>query len=83
MPHYPAEVILYSREDLLQALAETLGSTADDHRIVDAYDQVVSDWALHAEDPENEYARFFLDGPVATEIDLVAARAWAGGRILL
>lgn len=83
MPHYPDEVIRYTREDLLQALAESLGATAEDHRIVDAYDQVVSEWALHADNPEDEYLRFFQDGPVATEIDLVAARAWAGGRILL
>lgn len=83
MPQYPDEVISYTREDLLQALAEALGSTVDDHRIVDAYDQVVSEWALLAEDPEIEYARFFQDGPVATRIDVVAATEWAKGRVLL
>jgi hypothetical protein len=83
MPNYPDEVIRYTREDLLQALAETLGSTVDDHRIVDAYDQIVSEWALHAPDPDAEYDRFFGDGPVATKIDLVAAQAWAGGRVLI
>lgn len=83
MPHYPDELISYTREDLLQALAETLGSTADDHRIVDAYDQVVSEWALHADDPEAEYARFFREGPIATRIDVVAATQWAKGRVLL
>ena len=83
MTHHPDEVIRYTREELLQVLADTLGSTAEDHRIIDAYDQVVSEWALHADDPEKEYTRFFRDGPVATEIDLAAARAWAGRRILL
>lgn len=39
--------------------------------------------ALHADDPDKEYDRYFLDGPIAAEIDLVAARAWAGGRIPL
>ena len=83
MPHYPDEAISYTREDVLQSLAETLGSTADDPRIADAYDQIVSEWALHAEDPDAEYARYFREGPVATKIDLVAARAWAGGRVLI
>lgn len=83
MPHYPDEVIRYTRDDLLQALAEILESTADDYRIVDAYDQVVSEWALHAPDPDAEYARFFADGPIATQIDLVAVQTWAGGRVLI
>jgi hypothetical protein len=83
MPHYPDEVIRYTREDLLQALADILGSSPEDHRILDAYDQIVSEWALHADDPEGEYLRFFHDGPIVTEIDLVAARTWAGGRVLL
>jgi hypothetical protein len=83
MPHYPDEVIRYTREDLLRALAETLGSTPDDPRIEDAYDQIVSEWALHAADPDAEYLRFFGDGPVATHIDLVAAQMWAGGRVLI
>ncbi|GAC1375570.1 MAG: hypothetical protein NVSMB43_15100 [Pseudarthrobacter sp.] len=52
VPHNPDEVIRYTREDLLQALADALGSTADDHRIADAYDQIVSEWALHAENPD-------------------------------
>jgi hypothetical protein len=50
---------------------------------VDAYDQIVSERALSAVDPEAEYARFFLDGPIATRIDLVAATEWARGRVLL
>lgn len=83
MPHYPDEAIRYTRDDLLQALAETLGSTPDDPRIVDAYDQIVSEWALHAEDPDSEYNRFFLEGPVATRVDLVALQVWAGGRVLI
>lgn len=83
MPHYPDEVIRYTREDMLRALAETLGSTPDDPRIVDAYDQIISEWALHADDQDAEYLRFFRDGPVATRIDIVAAQAWANGRVLI
>jgi hypothetical protein len=83
MPHYPDEAIIYTRDDVLQALAEVLGSSATDHRIVDAYDQIVSERALSADDPEAVYARFFLDGPIATRIDLVAATEWARGRVLL
>jgi hypothetical protein len=83
MPHYPDEVICYTREDLLRAIAETLGSTPDDHRIVDAYDQIVSEWALSADDQDAEYSRYFGDGPVATKIDLVATQAWASGRVLI
>jgi hypothetical protein len=63
MPHYPDEVISYTRDDLLQALADELGSPADDPRILDPYDQIVSEWALTAEDPDAEYARYFRDGP--------------------
>lgn len=83
MPHHPDEEIRYTREDLLQALAETLGTSADDHRIADAYDQIVSKWSLRAEDPDAEYERFFHDGPVASGIDLLAAQTWASGRVLL
>jgi hypothetical protein len=83
MPHYPDEVIRYTREDRLRALAETLGSTPDGHRIVDAYDQIVSECALHASDPDIEYSRYFGDGPVATRIDLVTAQAWASRRVLI
>lgn len=83
MPHYPDEVIRYTRDEMLQALADILGSTADDPRIGDAYDQIVSEWALHADDRDAEYARFFRDGPVASRIDLVAAQQWAGGRVLI
>jgi hypothetical protein len=83
MPHYPDEVISYTRDDLLRALADELGSPADDPRILDAYDQIVSEWALAAEDPDAEYARYFRDGPVATGRDLVAVQDWAKGRVLL
>lgn len=83
MPHYPDEVISYTREDMLLALAETLGTSPEDHRIIDAYDQIVSEWAASAADPEEAYARFFRDGPVATRIDVVAATEWARGRVLL
>jgi hypothetical protein len=48
----PDEVVSYTREDLLSALADELGSVADDPRILDAYDQIVSEWALTAEDPD-------------------------------
>jgi hypothetical protein len=83
MPHYPDEVISYTRDDLLQALADELGSPADDPRILDAYDQIVSEWALTAEDPDAGYARYFRDGPVATRRDLLAVQDWAKGRVLL
>jgi hypothetical protein len=83
MRHYPDEVVSYTREDLLQALAEELGSPAVDPRILDAYDQVVSEWTLTAEDPDAEYARYFRDGPVATRLDLVAVQDWVKGRVLL
>ncbi|MCU1532556.1 MAG: hypothetical protein JWO49_2127 [Arthrobacter sp.] len=83
MPHYPDEVISYTREDLLRALAEVLGSTAEDHRIADAYDQIVSEWTRTAEDPHAEYARYFRDGPVATGLDVLAVQDWAKGRVLL
>jgi hypothetical protein len=45
MPHYPDEVIGYTRDDLLQALADEFGSPAGDPRILDAFDQIVSEWA--------------------------------------
>jgi hypothetical protein len=83
MQNHPDEVISYTREDMLQALAATLGTSPEDHRIVDAYEQIISEWSVAAEDPEAEYARFFQDGPVATRIDVVAATEWARGRVLL
>jgi hypothetical protein len=63
MPHHPDEVISYMRDDLLQALADEFGSPADAPRTPDAYDQIVSEWALTAEDPDAGYARYFRDGP--------------------
>jgi hypothetical protein len=83
MPHHPDDVISYTREDLLRALAAELGSPADDPRILDAYDQVVSEWTLTAQDPEAGYARYFRDGPVATGRELAAVQDWARGRVLL
>ncbi|MCU1530712.1 MAG: hypothetical protein JWO49_283 [Arthrobacter sp.] len=83
MPHHPDEVISYTRNDLLQALADELGSTNDDPRILDAYDQIVSEWALSAENPDAEYTRYFRDGSVTTRLDVVAVQAWAKGRVLL
>lgn len=77
------EVNIYTRDDMLQALAETLDSSPDDHRIADAYDQVISERSLLAADPEAEYSRFFQDGFIATEVDLLAVKAWAKGRILI
>lgn len=73
----------YTREDLIQALAETLGSTPDDPRFVDAYDQIISEWTQRTADPDAAYLRFFGDGPVATHTDLVAAQTWAAGRVLI
>jgi hypothetical protein len=83
MPHYLDEVISYTRDDLLQALADELGFRADAPRILDPYDQIVSEWALTAEDPDAGYARYFRDGPVAIRRDLVAVQDWAKGRVLL
>ncbi|ACL42044.1 hypothetical protein Achl_4093 (plasmid) [Pseudarthrobacter chlorophenolicus A6] len=83
MTHCPDEVIRYSRDDLLQALAQALGTSPGDDRIVDAYDQIISEWSLSADDPDAEYARFFSEGPVATRIDLIAAQQWAEGRVLI
>jgi hypothetical protein len=83
MPHHPDDVIIYTREDLLQALAGELGSPADDPRILDAYDQVVSEWTRTVQDPDAGYARYFRDGPVATGLELAAVQDWARGRVLL
>lgn len=83
MPNQPHELVRHTREDMLEALAHALGSAADDHRIADAYDQIISEWSLRTDDPDAEYARFFQDGPVATDLDLVAVQDWARGRILL
>ena len=83
MPQYPDEAISYTRDDILQALAETLGASPDDHRIVDAYDQIIGEWAASSDDPEAAYSRFYQEGPIATRIDVVAATAWAKGRVLL
>ena len=81
MPQYPDEAISYTRDDILQALAETLGASPDDHRIVDAYDQIISEWAASAEDSDAAYARFYQEGPIATRIDVVAdERHHARGR---
>lgn len=83
MTLYPDEVIRYTRDDLLQTLAESLGSSPDDHRIVDAYDQIIGEWSLTSDDPDAAYFRFFQDGPVASHLDLVAAQTWAKGRVLI
>lgn len=83
MSQHPDEEIRYTREDVLHVLADELGSVAEDYRIIEAYDQLVSEWAQSADDPDAEYARFFQDGPVATQNDLVTARNWVSGRILL
>jgi hypothetical protein len=83
MPHHPDDVISYTREDLLRALADELASPAEDPRIPDAYDQVVSEWTLTAEDPDAGHARYFRDGPVATGLELAALQDWARGCVLL
>lgn len=82
MPH-PDEVIRHTREDLIQALADELGSTPDDDRIHDAYEQVIDELAFASFDPDAVYTRYFRDGPVATDLDLLAVRGWAKGRLLL
>ncbi|WP_427174628.1 hypothetical protein [Arthrobacter sp. 92] len=83
MPQHPDDVIRHTREDLIQALAEELGSTPGDDRIQDAYEQVIDDLAFASFDPDAVYARYFRDGPVATDLDLAAVRGWARGRMLL
>ena len=83
MTQYPDEEIKYTPEDLLGALAAELGSSADDPRIIDAYDQVVSGWARHALDRDAANNVYFESGPVASELDMRLAKAWATGRILI
>jgi hypothetical protein len=79
----PDEAIHHTREDLIQALADELGSSPDDVRIQDAYEQVIDELAAGSFDPDAVYARYFRDGPVATDLDLAAVRGWAKGRLLL
>lgn len=83
MTHYPDEDIRHRRDDLLGTLAEELGSSIYDPRIIDATDQIVSGWALHAPDRDAAYNAYFKPGPVASELDMRLARAWATGRILI
>jgi len=83
MPQNPDDVIRHTREDLIQALAEELGSSTGDDRIHEAYEQVIDDLAFASFDPDAVYARYFRDGPVATDLDLAAVRGWARGRMLL
>ena len=83
MPQQPDEVICHTRDDLIQALADALGSTPHDARIHDAYEQIVDEFALASFDPDAVYARYFRDGPIATDLDLAAVRGWAKGRLLL
>jgi hypothetical protein len=83
MPHHPDEVTRYSRDDLTLALAQELGSTAEDPRILDAYEQVIDELACASFDPDAVYARYFRDGLVATDLDMAAVRGWAKGRLLL
>ncbi|MFH5877416.1 hypothetical protein [Arthrobacter sp. NA-172] len=73
----------YTMEDLLGALASDLGCSADDPRILDAYDELISGWARESADPDAAYNSFFRPGPVATELDLTLAHVWADGRILI
>jgi hypothetical protein len=76
------EIVRHTREDLIQALADELGSTPDDARIQDAYEQVIDELAAGSFDPDAVYARYFHDGPIATDLDLLAVRGWAKGRLL-
>ncbi|RKR29806.1 hypothetical protein [Arthrobacter oryzae] len=77
------DVIRHTRDDLIQALADELGSTPDDPRIHDAYEQVIDEIAFASFDPDEVYSRYFRDGPIATDLDLLAVRGWAKGRLLL
>lgn len=77
------DVIRHTRDDLIQALADELGSTPDDARIHDAYEQVIDELAFASFDPDAVYARYFRDGPIATDLDMLAVRGWARGRLLL
>ena len=81
MPHDDG-VIRHTRDDLIQALADELGSTPADERIHDAYEEVIDEVAFASFDPAAVYARYFRDGPVATDLDLAAVRGWARGRWL-
>lgn len=83
MPQLPDEIIRHTREDLIQALADELGSTPTDDRIQDAYEQVIDELAFASFDPDAVYGRYFRDGPIATDLDLAAVRGWARGRMLL
>ncbi|WP_427019294.1 hypothetical protein ACQCSX_22275 (plasmid) [Pseudarthrobacter sp. P1] len=83
MPQQPDESMRHTRDDLIQELADELGSTADDDRIQDAYEQVIDEFALASFDPDAVYGRYFRDGPIATDLDLAAVRGWARGRLLL
>ena len=73
----------YTREDLLGVLAAELGSSPDDPRIIDAYEDVVTGWAHHAVDREAAYDAYFGPGPIATDSHVGLLRAWASGRILI
>jgi hypothetical protein len=45
--------------------------------------QVIDDLAFASFDPDAVYARYFRDGPVATDLDLAAVRGGAKDRLLL
>ena len=77
------ETVRYTRGDLIQALADELGSTPDDARIHEAYEQVVDEMAASSFDPGAIYKRYFRDGPITTDLDMAAVKGWARGRLLL
>ncbi|MBT8163833.1 MULTISPECIES: hypothetical protein [Arthrobacter] len=73
----------YTRDELLLALANDLGCSADDPRIADAYDDLATSWAQGSPDPVATYNGYFGQGPVASELDMTMARAWAADRVLI
>jgi hypothetical protein len=77
------EIVRHTREDLIQALADELGSTPGDARVHDAYEQVVDELAEVSFDPGSIYSRYFGEGAIASDLDLAAIRGWAKGRLLL
>jgi hypothetical protein len=83
MPRYPDEDLKYTRYDLMAALAAILGSTPEDARIIEAYEQMVSEWVLNADDQDTAYAAYFQSGAIANETDMTVARTWASGRMLM
>ncbi|WP_026555129.1 hypothetical protein [Arthrobacter sp. 35W] len=79
----PSETFQFTREDLQSAIASELDVPSTDYRIEHCYEDMVSEWAARTCDPESTCARYLCDGPVGRQLDLIAARLWARGRVLL